>query len=303
VKLNSILKHTSLFVVAAIAITSVFFINGCSKLNETVASENIQLPTEVSRNLKNLLSYLEVIEMVNSTKSSIGLKRENFDSLEQLINCKLVILDSLTTDGDGFQYQVVFPVKTDKFNPSIKNYDNNYRFGSFIVNLNFNYREINAISTIKIDSASGCYIGNGNGELMEIIGDFNFERVNTNKIKLAFNNCRCFANGKFPMKIDGQFLVTWIEGENTDGIVNDLMGYNGYATGEYLNESFNFNTSLALEKNQEFGCASNIIKGVLQIQSLASNKVFQVDFDPFDNKSCDPIVKIYILGKEYEITL
>ena len=302
-KLNSILKHTSLFVVAAIAITSVFFINGCSKLNETVASENIQLPTEVSRNLKNLLSYLEVVEMINSTKSSIGLKRENFDSLEQLIKFKLLILDSLTTDGDGFQYQVVFPVKTEKFNPLMKNYDNNYRFGSFIVNLNFNYREINAISTIKIDSGSGCYIGNSNGELMGIIGDFNFERVNTNKIKLSLNNCSCIAKDKFPMKFDGQFLVTLIEGENTDGIVNDLMGYNGYGTGQYLNESFNFNTSLPLEKNQEFGCASNIIKGVLQIQSLASNKVFQVDFDPFDNKSCDSIVKIYILGKEYEITL
>jgi len=302
VKLNSILKRTSLFVVAAIAMASIFLIHGCSKLNETVASENIQLPTAVSRNLKNLFSYLEVVEMINSTKSNIGLKRENFDSLERIINCKLLILDSLTTDGDGLQYQVVFPVKTDKLNPSIRNYDNNYRFGSFIVNLNFNYREINAISSVKIDSASGCFIGNSNGELMEIIGDFTFERLVTNKINLSLNNCSCIAKGKFPMQFDGQFLVTWIEGENTDGIVNDLMGYNGFGTGQYLNESFNWNTTLPLEKNQELGCASNIIKGVLQIKSLASNKVFQVDFDPFDNKSCDSIVKIYILGKEYEIT-
>lgn len=302
-KLNSYLKRKSSILVAAIALTSIFFLNGCSKLNETVANENIQLPTHASRNLKNLFSYLEVVELINSTKSYDGLKRSNFDSLERIINCKLTIIDSLTTDGDGYQYKVNFANKAEKLNPKDKNYDNQYRFGSFDVELNFNYREINAISTVKIDSSQHCYIANGAGEFTQIIGNFKFVRNITNKINISLGNTVLIYQNTFPMYLNGDFLVSWTEGEGTDGIFNDVMVYNGSGTGSFLLETFKWNTSLPLEKNQEYGCAVNIVKGVLQLESLSTNKIYRVDFDPFNNKSCDSIIKIYILGKEYEITL
>ncbi len=302
-KLNSFLKRTSSIVVAAIALTSILFLHGCSKLNETVANENIQLPTQASRNLKNLFSYLEIVELINSTKSYDGLKRSNFDSLERMINCKLTIIDSLTTDGDGYLYKVNFPNKADKLNPKDKNYDNQYRFGSFDVELNFNYREINAISTIKIDSTQQCYIANGSGEFTQIIGDFKFVRNTTNKINISLGNVAVIYQNSIPMYLNGDFLVSWTQGEGTDGIFNDVMVYSGSGTGVFLLEPFKWNTSLPLEKNQEYGCAANIVKGVLQLESLATDKIFRVDFDPFNNKSCDSIIKIYILGKEYEITL
>ncbi len=301
--MNSFLKRTSSIVVAAIALTSIFFFHGCSKLNETVANENIQLPTHVSRNLKNLFSYLEVVELINSTKSYDGLKRANFDSLERIMNCKLTIIDSLTTDGDGYLYKVNFPTKTVNVNPKDKNYDNLYRFGSFEVELNFNYREINAISTVKIDSTQHCYIANGIGEFTQIIGDFKFERNITNKINITLTNTALIYQNNFPMYLSGDFLVSWTYGESTEGIFNDVMVYNGSGIGNFLLEPFKWNTSLPFEKNHEYGCAANIVKGVLELESLATNKKFRVDFDPFNNKSCDSIIKIYILGKEYEITL
>lgn len=302
-QLNTFIKKLYLLVLAFFAIGAVFYVSGCSKINESVANENIQIPTIASKNIKGLISYLEVVELINSTKSSLGIRRSTFDSLEKTINCKLIILDSLTSDGNGFKYKVIFPNKGESLNSNNKNYDGNYRFGTFLVDLNFNYREINAISTIKIDSSSECFIANSKGEYIQIIGNFKFERIITNKINISITNGKLITKFNNPLIFSGDFAVSWTDGESTDGVLNDVMVYNGSGIGKYADESFKWNTSLPLEKNLEFGCASNIVKGVLQIEMVVSKKIFRVDFDPFNNKSCDSIIKIYILGKEYEITI
>jgi hypothetical protein len=60
-------------------------------------------------------------------------------------------------------------------------------------------------------------------------------------------------------------------------------------------------TSSALVKNIENGCSANIVKGILQIDN--NDLRYRIDFDPFNNMSCDNIAKIYSAGKEYEIRL
>lgn len=302
-QLNSVIKQFYILALACFAFATVFYVSGCSKINESVANENIQMPTLASQNLKSIFSYIEVVEFVNSTKSSYGIKRSAFDTLEKLINCKLIILDSLTSDGNGFKYKIEFPKKQESPSPQMINYDGNYRFGSFIVDLNFNYRELNSISTIKLDSTSDCFILNAGGEMTQIIGEFKFERNITNKINLSIVNGKFIRQKNSPMLLSGNILISWSEGESTDGILNDIMVFSGSGTGNYLSEPFKWNTSLPLEKNYENGCISNIVKGVLQIESLKSKNIFRIDFDPFNNKSCDSIIKIYILGKEYEITI
>ena len=301
--MNSFIKPLFIFSLAIIALTALFSVNACSRINESVANENILIPTKASKNIKKLFSYLEVVEFINSTKSNSGLKRSTFDTLEKIINCKLLILDSLITDGNGFKYKVIFPDKTENVPSAFRNYDGNYRFGSFTVDLNFNYREINAVSTVKIDSNSGCYIASSPEEFTQISGDFKFERIFTNKINLTISNCKFMNDNELPMNFKGAFVVSWSDGETTDGILNDFMAYNGSGEGSYMLEDFKWTTSLPLEKNLEYGCASNIVKGVLQIETVNFSKIFRVDFDPFNNKSCDPILKIYVLGKEYEISI
>jgi hypothetical protein len=58
---------------------------------------------------------------------------------------------------------------------------------------------------------------------------------------------------------------------------------------------------LALVKNIEKGCSANIVKGILQIDK--NNLRYRIDFDPFNNMSCDNIAKIYSAGKEYEVRI
>ncbi len=277
-------------------------VGSCSKIYSEVQNEDLQIPISASKNIQDLFSYLEVVEFINSTHSSSGINRKNFDTLEQLINCKLEIIDSLVSDGDGYRYKVVFPSKTTNFQESMRNYDGKIRFGSFYVDLNFNYREINALSTITIDSSNACYLRNLNAEVTQIYGDFKFERVFTNKVNLQINNAT-LEREKIKNIISGIFDVSWFAGENTDGILNDQIVYSGSGNGVLNNTKYNWKTNLSLEKNFELGCGANIIKGILQVESIDNEKLYKIDFDPFNNKSCDAVVTINILGKQYEISL
>ncbi len=280
----------------------ILILGGCSKIYDEVQNEDLQLPVSASKNIQDIFSYLEVVEFINSTHSSSGIVRKNFDTLEQLIHCKLEIIDSLVSDGDGYSYKVVFPQKTENINESMKNYDGKVRFGSFIVDLNFNYRELNALSTIKIDSNDACYIGNFNSQFTQIFGVFKFERLFTNKVNFSVSQAILIRENKRSL-ISGLFDISWFAGESTDGILNDQIVYSGKGNGEFNGSKYSWKTNLSLEKNFEFGCGANIVKGILQIEPDLSEKLYKVDFDPFNNKSCDALVTINILGKQYEITL
>ncbi len=297
---NKLLK--SWFFIPIFGITILIYASGCSKILGEVGQEDIQIPSNNAKNLKNLISFVEVIEFINSTKSSAGLSRTNFDSLERLINCKLEIIDSLISDGDGYRYKVVFPSINQKIMTSMKNYDGRVRLGSFFVDLNFNYKELNAKSEIVLDSSSHCFIGEIGGTFTQIFGAVKFERLVTNKVILSFDKLH-FLSNNIDNQLSGTLITSWVAGENTDGILNDNMFYFGNGTGFYQNEPYNWKTNLAIEKNMEFGCCANLIKGIIQIEPVNSDKLFKIDFDPFNNKSCDSIVKIYILGKEYEISI
>jgi len=288
-------------IVTILGLLGVLNLTSCSKILDEVEPEDIQLPTSTAKNIKDLISYFEVVELINSTHSSNGINRVNFDSLERKINCKLEIIDSLISDGDGYQYKVIFP-KKNSINPSNINYDGQSRFGSFVVDLNFNYRELNAKSLITIDSSNQCFIGKSDGELTQIWGSVKFERFVTNKVNFTFNKVY-FLRKNVQYQLTGSFDINWLVGETTDGIENDNIAFSGSGTGIYMNEVFRWKTNLAVEKNYEFGCEANLVKGILQIEPISNDKVFKVDFDPFNNKSCDSIIKIYILGKEYEVNI
>lgn len=299
-QLNKQLK--SWFLIPFFGMITLFFASGCSKILGEVGPEDIQIPTSNAKNIKDLISYFEVIEFINSTKSSTGISRVSFDSLERLINCKLEIIDSIISDGDGYRYKVVFPPVDQKLTPSMKNYDGRVRLGSFFVDLNYNYKEINAKSEIVIDSSSHCFIGDIGGDLTQLFGIVKFERLVTNKVILSFDKLH-FITNKIDNQLTGNLTTSWLIGENTDGILDDNMFYFGNGTGIYQNQPYVWKTNLAIEKNMEFGCCANLVKGIIQVEPQNSDKVFKVDFDPFNNKSCDSILKIYVLGKEYEISI
>ena len=294
-----ILQKTKLFILAiCIALVSVLF--GCSKIYE-VQNEDLRSQIAFNNNINDLLSIYELVEHINSTKSSQGIKRTNLDSIEKQVNCKIFMIDSLTSDGDGYTYRIQFQTYKKDFNQSALNYDGKARFGSVMVDISQNYREINTTATISIGDTNAFYIGTLNNPIKKFSGKINLTRSSLGVLSMSFNQVK-MSTETDSMRFSGQFAIQWSSGENTEGLFNDAINYNGDGTFSFNNlPNSTWKTSLALVKNIENGCSGNVVKGILQIDN--NNLRYRIDFDPFNNMSCDNIAKIYSAGKEYEIRL
>ena len=281
-----------------IVVVSVFF--GCSKIYEA-QNEDLNSQITFNNNINDFLSIYEIVEHINSTKSSQGIKRSNLDSIEKQTNCKIIIIDSITTDGDGYAYRIKFPEYKKDFNQFALNYDGKARYGSVLVEFSQNYRELNTSTTISIGDTNSFYIGSLNSSIKKFTGKINLNRSSLGILSISFNQVKMITKTD-SMVFSGQLAVQWSSGESTEGLFNDVINYNGDGTFSYNNlPNTSWKTSLALVKNIENGCSANIVKGILQIDN--NNLRYRIDFDPFNNMSCDNIAKIYSAGKEYEIRI
>lgn len=292
-----ILQKTK-YILAAILIAIVSVFAGCSKIHE-VQNEDLNSQISFNNNINDFLSIYEIVEHINSTKSSQGIKRTNLDSIEKQVNCKITIIDSITSDGDGYAYLIKFQEYTKDFNQSALNYDGKARFGSVLVEFSQNYRELNTSATISIGDTNAFYIGSLNNPIKKFTGKINLNRASLGVLSMSFNQVKMVTDVD-SMVFSGQLAIQWSSGESTEGLFNDVINYNGDGTFSYNNlPNTSWKTSLALVKNIENGCSANIVKGILQIDN--NNLRYRIDFDPFNNMSCDNIAKIYSAGKEYEI--
>jgi hypothetical protein len=294
-----ILQKTKLIICTMLmAVVSSFW--GCSKIYE-VQNEDLRSQIAFNNNINDFLSIYEIIEHINSTKSSQGIKRVNLDSLEKQTNCKITIIDSITTDGDGYAYRIKFADYQKNFDQSALNYDGKARFGSVLVEISQNYREINTTSTISIGDTNAFYSGTLNNPIKKFTGKINLNRSSLGVLSMSFNQVKMVSETD-SIILNGKFDVQWSSGDNTDGLFNDVINYNGDGTFSYNNlPNSTWKSSLALVKNIENGCSANIVKGILQIDN--NDLRYRIDFDPFNNMSCDNIAKIYSAGKEYEIRI
>jgi hypothetical protein len=74
-----------------------------------------------------------------------------------------------------------------------------------------------------------------------------------------------------------------------------------------LNESnhteHNWEIIEPLIKNVVPGCSGEYVNGILSLRDLDKSATISLDYDPFENESCDKIVRVTIAGKTTDITL
>ena len=58
-----------------------------------------------------------------------------------------------------------------------------------------------------------------------------------------------------------------------------------------------------LIKNVVPGCSGEYINGMLELKDSEKSTTTTLDYDPFENESCDKIVRVTIAGKITDITL
>jgi len=273
--------------------TSTVFFVSCERIYST-PEENIELPKKVASITEAILSITEMVEHINSTNSTQDIQKNVFNALEKEIGCSLNILDSITTDGDGYEYTAEFTGLKSRF-------DRKRRIGKFTVSLSKNYREIGASSIVSVAPNDPFQILSLDDSLTNVFGDISFTRTNLNQVKIEYSHLSVIQNKK-NYSVDGNYTMSWTSGAETDGLIWDEVKISG--NGNFLidnTEESNWDIILPLEKNYEYGCSENLIKGILEINRVGER--FKVDFDPFENKSCNNIVKIYYAGKEFEVRI
>ena len=95
-------------------------LQSCENIYE-VPEEDIEDAGDFTQSMGLLLSTLEPIEHINSTYSFSDFNRKNFDSLEGILGCKLILIDSSTQDGNGMEYDIIYSGLTSKMDRKIRN--------------------------------------------------------------------------------------------------------------------------------------------------------------------------------------
>lgn len=278
-------------------VTMVFAIGGlqsCENIYQ-IPKEDIEDAVEFTQSMGLLLSAIEPVEHINSTYSFSDFNRKNFDSLEGILGCKLILIDSSTQDGNGMEYEIVYSGATSKM-------DRKSRTGKIHVEINYSHREIGSITKISIDETDPIKISNAYQFIGSLNGDFEFQRNVGDKVDLVIKKMEFNIDDEteeLEDRLDGSLKYSWISGEASQGLLYDQLKFSGQGTVELDDREFNFNISLPLEKSYELGCSDYILKGIIELKQEKDQ--YKIDFDPFNNNACNDIIKIYKNGKEFEV--
>ncbi len=257
--------------------------------------EDIENAVDFAQSTSLLFSALEPIEHINSTYSFADFTRKNFDSLELLLGCKLILIDSSTQDGDGMHYII-------EYNGLMSKMDRKFRRGKIEVSINYSHREIGSVTEIKIDGSEPIKISNSSLYIGSVAGEFQFQRNVGDRVDLVIQKMIFNIEDPFEAledEISGTFSYSWILGEATQGLLFDQLKFNGKGTVDIDDNFYNFEITLPLEKTYELGCSDYILKGIIELKR--EKEQFKIDFDPFNNNACNDIIKIYKNGKEFEV--
>jgi hypothetical protein len=105
------------------------------------------------------------------------------------------------------------------------------------------------------------------------------------------------------MELEGTLTAEKIMGITTPGVFGDHYQLQGDGKAEINDEEFKWNIGSPLIKKLEPGCGMIPVKGLLNLTIEKTNRDILLDFDPFNNESCDRILRITNAGKATDIVL
>jgi hypothetical protein len=105
------------------------------------------------------------------------------------------------------------------------------------------------------------------------------------------------------LELDGSLTLEKIAGANTPGMIGDQYIMKGSGKVEMGEDDYLWEIGSPLKKKVEPGCGMIPVKGLLNLNIESLNRNVVVDFDPFDNESCDRIVRITNAGKVTDLEI
>lgn len=283
-------------VIAALSLVSLIGLNSCERINhnsdtkEDVVAKIAMVTTELS----SIFEFFdESADQTNGKGSPPYFKLQNFSK-----ETKIVVLDTTFYDGDGVEFVIDFGPTDIPLKSTQRCLDGRFRGGKVKVILETHYIENTAKSHVLVEEefVFGTESQTTTIHRLEVdvqrklreLMEFNINHLEADDISLDLN---------------GLLSVEKTSGINTPGVFGDQYVINGQGSVEVNDDEFKWNVGAPLKKKVEPGCGMIPVKGLLNLNLERLNRNITVDFDPFENESCDRIVRITNAGKLTDVIL
>lgn len=292
------ISHLKMGVIAALSLMSLIGLNSCERINHNTDAKE-EVATDIALVTTELASIFEFFDESADQTTGKGvppyLKLQNFSK-----ETKIIVLDSTYYDGDAVEFLIDFGPTNIPLKPTQRCLDGRFRGGKIKVILETHYIENTAKSHVLVEDENGFVFGTESKTTTIDKLEVDVER----KLKeLMEYDVKHLEVGDKSLDFDGFITVEKITGVNTPGIFGDQYVINGKGSVEVKDDEFKWNVGAPLKKKVEPGCGMIPVKGLLNLNLERLNRNITVDFDPFENESCDKIVRITNAGKMTDVVL
>lgn len=269
-------------------------INSNQNLNENFSKDFALAQTE-------LATMMEFVDELSDQTTGKGTP-QLFDLQFLSKATQIIVVDSTFFDGDDVEYIIDFGSTDMPFEANQKCLDGRFRAGRFHVTIKTHYIENTAQARVFL-AGNERYIYGSDGSTSEL-KEFEVNLVRELREKLNLNNIefKAVQNGE-EIEIKGNLSIEKTTGINTPGIFGDHYLITGAGEADGKNNEFVWEIITPLKKKLEPGCGMIPVVGVIQLNNERSNRNATLDFDPFENESCDKIVRVNTAGKVIDFVI
>ena len=289
------LHHTLIALVFMLGLISM---QSCERINEH-KENGLQLATDFCVMQSELASIIEVAdEMGDQTTGKGTPPKFVLGAFGKAASVK--ILDSTFFDGDAIEFEINFGPNNLPLSENQRGFDGKYRAGIMHIKIQSHYIENTAKLEIEIDKSDNFWVGANPNQPKNIAISCSTIRQDSKTHSIAIESLDFFGQKK--ISIEGTVQLLKLTSSNP-GVIGNKYQILGKGLIKESDDEQSWEIIQPLIKNVVPGCSGEYINGMLELKDSEKSSTTILDYDPFENESCDRIVRVTIAGKITDITL
>lgn len=291
-------KYLHHALIALVFMLGLISMQSCERINEH-KENGLQLATDFCVMQSELASIIEVAdEMGDQTTGKGTPPKFVLGAFGKAASVK--ILDSTFFDGDAIEFEINFGPNNLPLSENQRGFDGKYRAGIMHIKIQSHYIENTAKLEIEIDKSDNFWVGANPNQPKNIAISCSTIRQDSKTHSLAIESLDFFGQKK--ISIEGTVQLLKLTSSNP-GVIGNKYQILGKGLIKESDDEQSWEIIQPLIKNVVPGCSGEYINGMLELKDSEKSSTTILDYDPFENESCDRIVRVTIAGKITDITL
>lgn len=290
------IQHTLIALLPAFGLITM---QSCERINQ-IKEDGLQVAKDYGVLQSEFAAIIEVADELGSQTTGKGIPirflTEDYGK-QAIIN----VIDSTYFDGDGIEFEINFGPTSLPLSENQRGYDGKYRAGKMRIKIRSHYIEKTSKLEIEIDKSEKFCVGSNPNKPRNIAMSCSMTRRDAQSHDLEIESLEFVGDNSLSLK--GVAQLTKLTNTNP-AIIGNRYQLTGKGDIEASNnDKFAWEIMQPLIKNVVPGCAGEFIKGILEIKDSSKSNTITIDYDPFENESCDRIIRVTLAGKSTDITL